>query len=98
GGVVGHEQAVVAAPGRGQRDDQDDVGGLLLDGDALAADLVGQARLGGGDAVSPGVSRWSALGSSPRSSTVPVPGSTRLSRNLMIPSWGYLSVSVSRRT
>src|SRR5207237_5431514 len=50
-GVVGQEEAIVTAVRRGQRDNEDDVGGLFLDGDALAADLVGKAWFGGGDAV-----------------------------------------------
>ena len=45
-GVVGQEEAVVRPLRRGEGDDQDDVGRLLLDGHPLPPDLLGQERLG----------------------------------------------------
>ena len=51
GGVVAQEQRVVAAVRRVDRQHLQDRRRLLLDGDALAADLLGQLRHGQGDAV-----------------------------------------------
>ena len=49
--VVDQEVRVVAPPGRVDRDDHQDAGALLLDGDALLDHLLGEPRLGHRDPV-----------------------------------------------